>query len=36
MKLFKTPIRGFVNPTQDKDEMFVDIGAYGGSFDLYD
>lgn len=30
MKLFKTPVRGFVNPTQDKDEMFVDIGAYGG------
>jgi len=29
MKIIKTPIPGLVNPSNDKDEMYVDIGAYG-------
>jgi len=29
MMVFHTPVRGLLNPTGDKDEMFVDIGAYG-------
>jgi len=29
MKVVKTPFRGMVNPPGGKDEMFVDIGAYG-------
>ena len=29
MKVHHTPIRGLLNPSNDKDEMYVDIGAYG-------
>jgi len=29
MKVLTTPVRGLINPTNDKDEMYVDIGAYG-------
>lgn len=28
-KVFHTPIRGLMNPSNDQDEMYVDIGAYG-------